>query len=240
GAYDEDFAKDHQSRILCNFTGKFSDVITLAHELGHAFHFSCMKGKSPLFFDYPMTLAETASTFAETLVKQDMIAKASDEDKGILIEMDLQDVSQVLVDILSRFYFERAVFAEREKGELSADDFCRLMAEAQEKSYGDGLCDERHEYMWAVKCHYYSTELDFYNFPYAFGQLFAASLYAKYRKEGSAFTATYENLLADTGSMSCEDLCAKAGFDIRDKAFWKSGIDIYAEEVETLLRLYEN
>lgn len=240
GAYDEDFAKGHQSRILCNFSGKFPDIITMAHELGHAFHFHCMKGKSPLFFDYPMTLAETASTFAETLVKQDMIATASEADKCRIIEMDLQDVAQVLVDILSRFYFERAVFEGREKGELGADDFCRLMAEAQEKSYGAGLDDERHEYMWALKCHYYSTDLDFYNFPYAFGQLFAAALYAKFRTEGKAFTENYERLLADTGNMSCEDLCAKAGFDIRDKAFWKSGIDVYAKEVETLVRAYEN
>ena len=240
GAYDQDFAKGHQSRILCNFTGKFGDVITMAHELGHAFHFSCMKGKSPLFFDYPMTLAETASTFAETLVKQDMIANASRADALLIIEQDLQDVAQVLVDILSRFYFEKSVFAEREKGELGADDFCRLMAEAQEKSYGDGLNEERHEYMWAVKSHYYSTGLDFYNFPYAFGQLFAAALYAKFRTEGKSFTERYEQLLADTGNMSCEDLCAKAGFDIRDKAFWKSGIDVYAQEVETLVRAYEN
>lgn len=240
GAYDQDFAKGHQSRILCNFTGKFGDVITMAHELGHAFHFSCMKGKSPLFFDYPMTLAETASTFAETLVKQDMIANASQADALLIIEQDLQDVAQVLVDILSRFYFERSVFEEREKGELGADDFCRLMAEAQQQTYGDGLNEERHEYMWAVKSHYYSTGLDFYNFPYAFGQLFAAALYAKFRTEGKAFTEHYEQLLADTGNMSCEDLCAKAGFDIRDKAFWKSGIDIYAQEVETLVRAYEN
>ncbi len=240
GAYDQDFAKGHQSRILCNFTGKFSDIITIAHELGHAFHFSCLKGKSPLFFDYPMTLAETASTFAETFVKQDMIASARAEDKARIVEMDLQDVAQVLVDILSRFYFEKAVFAEREQGELGADDFCRMMAEAQEKSYGDGLGKERHEYMWAVKCHYYGTDLDFYNFPYAFGQLFAAALYAKYRQEGTAFTESYEKLLADTGSMSCEDLCAKAGFDIRDKAFWKGGIDVYAEELAQLEAAYGN
>ncbi len=240
GAYDEDFPKGHQSRILCNFTGSFSDIITMAHELGHAFHFSCMKGKSPLFFEYPMTLAETASTFAETLVKQDMIANATKEDAPIIIELDLQDVSQVLVDILCRFYFEQSVFEERAKGELSADDFCRLMADAQQRSYGDGLNEERHEYMWAVKSHYYSTDLDFYNFPYAFGQLFAAGLYAKYRKEGKAFTERYEQLLADTGNMSCEDLCQKAGFDIRDKAFWKSGVDVYAGEVDALVRAYEN
>ena len=205
GAYDEDFALGHQSRIMTNFTGAFSDIITLAHELGHAYHFSCMKGKPSAFFSYPMTLAETASTFAETIVKQDMISKCSDAEKIQILDLDLQDVSQVLVDILCRFYFER--------------------------SYGCGLSSERHEYMWAVKSHYYSTGLDFYNFPYAFGQLFAAGLYARYQKEGAGFAKTYAELLSNTGNMSCEDLCKKAGFDITQKDFWKSVIEMYAEEI---------
>ncbi len=233
GAYDEDFPMGHQSRILSNFTGAFSDIITLAHELGHAYHFSCMKEKPALFFDYPMTLAETASTFAETIVKQDMIANSSASDKLQILDLDLQDASQVLVDILCRFYFERSVFEERNETELTADDFCRLMKDAQEKSYGSGLNSERHEYMWAVKSHYYSTDLDFYNFPYAFGQLFAASLYMQSRKEGASFAKTYSTLLSHTGSMSCEDLCRLAGFDISKKEFWKKGIDMYAKEIET-------
>ena len=237
GAYDEDFALGHQSRIMTNFTGAFSDIITLAHELGHAYHFSCMKGKPAAFFSYPMTLAETASTFAETIVKQDMISKCSDAEKIQILDLDLQDVSQVLVDILCRFYFEKSVFEEREKGELNADDFCRLMKDAQEKSYGNGLNGERHEYMWAVKSHYYSTGLDFYNFPYAFGQLFAAGLYTRYQKEGAAFAKTYAELLSNTGNMSCEDLCKKAGFDITQKDFWKSGIEMYAKEVEMMRKL---
>nr|MCR5188127.1 peptidase M3 [Treponema sp.] len=107
---------------------------------------------------------------------------------------------------------------------------------------GDGLNDEktsdgsnyteRHDYMWAVKSHYYITSLDFYNFPYAFGQLFAAGLYQRAKKEGSDFAKTYEELLSQTGSMSCEELCKKAGFDITRKDFWKSGIDMYAQEVQ--------
>ena len=240
GAYDEDFALGHQSRIMTNFTGAFSDIITLAHELGHAYHFSCMKGKPAAFLSYPMTLAETASTFAETIVKQDMISKCSESEKIQILDLDLQDVSQVLVDILCRFYFEKSVFEEREKGELNAGDFCRLMREAQEKSYGSGLNGERHEYMWAVKSHYYSTGLDFYNFPYAFGQLFAAGLYARYQKEGESFAQTYAKLLSNTGNMSCEDLCKQAGFDITTRDFWKSGIEMYAREVAELKRLVQS
>ena len=239
GAYDEDFPKGHQSRILSNFTGAFSDVITLAHELGHAYHFSCLKGKPAAFFGYPMTLAETASTFAEMIVKQDMLAQSAGADALQLLDADLQDAAQVLVDILCRFHFERSVFAERADGELSAGDFCRLMRTAQEQTYGAGLGAERHEYMWAVKSHYYSTGLDFYNFPYAFGQLFAAGLFARYQAEGATFAKTYAALLADTGGMTCEDLCKKAGFDITDMAFWQSGIALYAREVESFVRLAE-
>ena len=232
GAYDEDFPKGHQSRILSNFTGAFSDIITLAHELGHAYHFSCMKGKPPLFFDYPMTLAESASTFAETITKQDMIASSSGDDRLCILDLDLQDASQIFVDILCRFYFENAVFQERGKSELNADDFCRLMLDAQEKTYGSGLNDERHEYMWAVKSHYYSTDLDFYNFPYAFGQLFSAALYRRFKKEGPSFADTYREILSQTGNLSCEDLCAKAGFDITKKEFWTEALELYKREVE--------
>ncbi len=237
GAYDEDFALGHQSRIMTNFTGTFSDIITLAHEIGHAYHFSCLKGKSVCFFSYPMTLAETASTFAETIVKQDMLKKCSEEEKLQFLELDLQDVSQVLVDILCRYYFEKSVFEERSKGELNAEDFCRLMKASQEKSYGKGLNSERHEYMWAVKSHYYSTGLDFYNFPYAFGQIFAAALYKRYQKEGSAFAQTYKNILSCTGSMSCEDLCALAGFDITNVDFWKDGIEFYTSRIAEFCEL---
>lgn len=235
GAYDEDFPLGHQSRILTNFTGSFSDVITLAHELGHAFHFSCMKGLPAMFFAYPMTLAETASTFAETIVKQDALAKAVGNDKIKLLETDLSDACQVLVDILCRFYFEKNVFEERQKRELSAQDFCRIMRYAQEKTYGSGLSAERHEYMWAVKSHYYSTGLDFYNFPYAFGQLFAASLYERYKNEGESFVAVYEELLASTGNRCAEQVCAKAGFDIEQKKFWSDGIALYLKEIDEFL-----
>lgn len=234
GAYCQDFPVQGESRILSNFTGSFSDIITLAHELGHAYHHACIADRDYELTSYPMTLAETASTFAETLVKQDAISHSQGFDKMRLIELDLQDVCQVLVDILCRYYFEKNVFEARSKEELTADNFCTLMQKAQNDSYGDGLNGNRHEYMWAVKSHYYSTSLDFYNFPYAFGQLFAAGLYSRYRKEGPAFAAVYKTLLSRTGMMSCEDLCREAGFDITSKEFWKTGIDIYAGELQEM------
>ena len=130
---------------------------------------------------YPMTLAETASIFAETMVTNSMLKSASNLEKAKLIEMHLSDSCQTLLDILSRFYFEKSVFEQRENNELGAEDFCRLMNEAQNKTYGDSLTETKHPYLWAVKTHYYSPELDFYNYPYAFGQLFSLGLYFQYK-----------------------------------------------------------
>ena len=234
GAYCIDFPAKRVSRVLSNFTGSFSDVTTLAHELGHAYHHHCIAHMDYSLTHYPMTLAETASIFAETIVMKDILSVAEGFDKIKLIEMHLQDSCQVIVDILSRFYFERSVFEKREQQELSAQDFCELMKAAQENSYGEGLSSERHEYMWAVKSHYYSTNLDFYNFPYAFGLLFALGLYAKYQQEGANFPETYKTILQDTGSLSCEDVCKKAGFDIESKDFWLSGIKTFMPELQEL------
>lgn len=232
GAYCIDFPVQKVSRILSNFTGAFSDITTLAHELGHAYHFYCVKDMDFELSQYPMTLAETASNFAETIVQKDMIKKSSDCEKMVMIELHLQDCCQVLVDILSRFYFEESVFEKRaSEGELSAKDFCTLMEEAQNKTYGPGLSD-RHPYMWALKSHYYSTSLDFYNFPYAFGMLFSAGLYALYEKQPAEFPGMYKTLLLDTGRLSSEEVCAKAGFSIEKTDFWKNGIKSLEDDIK--------
>ena len=234
GAYCTDFPLHKVTRVLSNFTGTFSDVTTLAHELGHAYHGWCIKDLDYPQTLYPMTLAETASIFAETIVMKDQLSKTSGFERAKLIEMHLSDGNQVLVDILCRFYFERSVFEERQQSELSAADFCRLMAKAQNDTYGSGLSKERHPYMWAVKSHYYIPDLDFYNFPYAFGQLFALALYARFEKEGASFPEVYTALLKDTGSYSCETVCRKAGFNIESKEFWAQGIRVFAEELKEL------
>ena len=236
GAYCTSFPAHKQARVLTNFTGTFSDILTLAHELGHAYHDHCIHHKDYALLGYPMTLAETASIFAETIVMEDMLSKTEEYEKAKLAEMHLSDGCQVLVDILSRFYFEKSVFEKKEAGlELSAEDFCNLMLEAQNRSYGKGLKDdEKHSFMWALKVHYYSPELDFYNFPYAFGQLFALALYARYKKEGKSFTEVYQQLLATTGSKSCEEVCKEAGFDIETKDFWLSGIKEFQSNLDIL------
>ena len=232
GAYCMDFPKQKVSRVLSNFTGSFSDITTLAHELGHAYHFYCIKDRDYELAQYPMTLAETASNFAETIVQQSIIASTSGFERISMIELHLQDCCQVLIDILSRFYFERAVFEKRQEGELSSEEFCNLMLDAQKKTYG--TLAEYHPYMWALKSHYYSTSLDFYNFPYAFGMLFSAGLYARYKKEGQGFAESYKLLLSETGRLSCEEVCQKAGFDIETKDFWLSGIETLKAEIKEL------
>lgn len=232
GAYCMDFPKQKVSRVLSNFTGSFSDITTLAHELGHAYHFYCIKDRDYELAQYPMTLAETASNFAETIVQQGIISSITGFERISMIELHLQDCCQVLIDILSRFYFERAVFEKRQDGELSSEEFCNLMIDAQKKTYG--TLSEYHPYMWALKSHYYSTSLDFYNFPYAFGMLFSAGLYARYKKEGQGFAESYKLLLSETGRLSCEEVCQKAGFDIETKDFWLSGIETLKSEINEL------
>jgi len=241
GAYCTDMPLVKETRVLCNFDGSFNTVTTVAHELGHAFHSDVVKDLSSLQQDYPMTLAETASIFAETVVFETELEKASCDAKLGLLEVHLQDGCQIIVDILSRFYFEQSVFAERKDAELSVDDLCALMTDAQKRTYGEALDPSLlHPYMWLVKVHYYSSDLAFYNFPYAFGQLFGIALYARYRKEGPAFAQTYEEILLETGRMDAVELTKRAGFDIESKEFWKSGIDVFASQIDEFISLVDS
>lgn len=231
GAYCTDFPMAKAARVLCNFDGSFSSVSTVAHELGHAWHHECIKDKPYALTQYPMTLAETASIFAETIVSEAALAKAGPAERLPLVEMHLQDGCQVIVDILSRFYFEKAVFEARKSGELSPDQFCAMMLDAQDRTYGDGLDPEkRHPYMWAVKGHYYIPSLSFYNFPYAFGQLFGLGLYERYREEGPSFAGSYRALLASTGSASAVEVARQAGFDIERHDFWLSALSVFERQ----------
>jgi pepF/M3 family oligoendopeptidase len=235
GAYCAAFPKAKVSRVLCNFDGSFNSVTTIAHELGHAWHGAQVVDLPNAYSQYPMTLAETASIFAETLAFESAYKTAADAEKAGLLELHLQDACQVIVDILSRFYFESAVFERRAAGELAPSELCALMLDAQRKSYGDALDPGLlHPYMWLVKSHYYSPDLAFYNFPYAFGQLFGVALYARYEAEGPSFAKTYRELLADTGRMSAVELTAKAGFDIETPDFWRSALSKFESQTAEL------
>ena len=239
GAFDAAVPTAKQSRILTNFGGTFSDVVTLAHELGHAFHDQQVFPHSFLNMEYTMPVAETASTFNEVLAVSTAIQAAeSREEKLNLIENQLMDACQIICDIYSRYLFETAVFEHRSEEFMNADRLCELMLDAQRKAYGDGLDpDVMHPYMWLCKGHYYSGDLSFYNFPYAFGGLFARGLYAKYQAEGQAFVPTYKKLLAATSLNDVEDTAKIAGIDLTDKAFWEAGLQSLADEIDEFVRL---
>jgi pepF/M3 family oligoendopeptidase len=223
-----------ESRILSNFDGSMDQLSTLAHELGHAYHNECLKGKGELRTITPMTLAETASIMCQTIVTNAAIENAgSKEEELAILENDLNDNSQVIVDIYSRFLFEKEVFERREKAELSADDLCEIMERAQAETYGDGLDPKyRHKYMWTWKPHYYYSGFSFYNYPYAFGLLFATGLFAIYQEQGSDFVDDYRNLLASTGEANAADLAARFGIDIREKKFWADSLKVIEKKIE--------
>ena len=226
-----------QSRILTNFDGAFGDVVTLAHELGHAWHNESNKDHRVLNPDCSMPLAETASTFNECVVMASAIAKAADDNEKLaLIESQLQDATQIICDIYSRFRFEKSVFEKRPEEFMHADTLCQLMTDAQKASYGDGLDEATlHPYMWVCKGHYYGPT--FYNFPYAFGGLFARGLYAQYEKEGAAFIPKYIRLLHTTPVASAEEVAKVADIDLTDKAFWRAALQTIADQIDLFCEL---
>ena len=237
GAFCSSIRTIGQSRILTNFDGMFTDVVTLAHELGHAFHNQCIRNHRPLNQGYSMPLAETASTFNECVVMNAAIASAANKDERIaLIESQLQDATQIICDIYSRYRFETMVFANREQKFMNADALCAYMKEAQKQSYGDGLDhDCLHPFMWVCKSHYYGPT--FYNFPYAFGGLFARGLYAQYVKEGAPFVEKYKKLLNTTPVATAEDVAKVADIDLTDKNFWRGALQTIADQIDLLCEL---
>jgi len=222
-----------QSRILTNFDGSFSAVGTLAHELGHAYHNMQIQDERIMNQDYAMPVAETASTFNETHLGQHAVAEASGEELLNLLENDLKEQTQCIVDIYSRYLFETAVFEQSQSKFLMPADLKEIMLNAQKEAYGDGL-DENymHPYMWACKSHYYSSGLSFYNFPYAFGNLFALGLYSMFLEEGESFVPKYNAMLNATPTCTIEDAGAMMGIDLTKKDFWKASLALIAKNIE--------
>lgn len=236
GAFCMDLPAVKESRILSNYDGSLDSVFTLAHELGHAFHNECINqaGKTELQAITPMTLAETASIMCETIVFNAVIQRVESIDEELaILETSLISDAQVIVDIYSRYLFEKEVFERREEAELSADEFNEVMERAQKATYGDGL-DEAYlqKYMWTWKPHYYSSGRSFYNFPYAFGALFGYGLYAIYKERGSDFVDDYKALLASTGEATAADLAARFGIDIRARSFWDKSLAGIGERIK--------
>lgn len=238
GAFCANLSGVKQSRVLTNYDGALGDIVTLAHELGHAYHGMMIEEHRPLNTDYSMPVAETASTFNENIIMNAAIQEAEGQEKITLIENQLQDLTQVICDIYSRFLFEKTVFEKRKDSFMFADELEAIMVETQKQAYGDGLDPNYlHPYMWICKSHYYSSGLSFYNFPYAFGALFARGLVVKYQEEKESFVPKYRELLKATTISSVEDVAAMADIDLCDEAFWTSCLETCAKRIDEFLEL---
>lgn len=241
GAFCSNLHTIGESRIMLNYGDTFSDVVTMAHELGHGYHGECLLEEQILNSDYPMPIAETASTFCETIVKKAAVKNASKEEAFFILESEIGDCGQVIVDIYSRFLFESEVFERRKESSLTANELNDIMLRAQKEAYGEGLDPEfLHPYMWAPKPHYYYAAYNFYNFPYAFGLLFAKGLYAEYLKRGKDFAPDYDKLLSVTGKNKIADVTKLMGIDVHNVDFWRSSLKTIEEDIEKFLELSED
>jgi pepF/M3 family oligoendopeptidase len=240
GAFCSNQPQIKESRILTNFTGSLSDVLTLAHELGHGYHGEVISNNLPLHWSYPMPLAETASIFCETIVNEHLLKQIDDPKTTMaILENALQGDTQVIIDILSRYYFETDVFRHAD-GPIPKNKLKDMMVSAQKKAYGDGLDhDCLHPFMWLNKPHYYSAGLNFYNFPYAFGLLFAKGLYAEYKKDPKRFVQSYDDLLSMTTKADVKDVAKTMGIDVTKKDFWLSSLALIRTDIERTILLLE-
>lgn len=227
-----------RSLVMTNFQGSFSDVSTIAHELGHAWHNRCLAGLPYAMINTPMPLAETASIFNETILAHQVLKTASPEEKLTLLDATLTESTQTIVDIFSRYLFESEVIDTRADHAMTVDELKNAMLRAQDATYGDGLDPQvRHPYMWACKSHYYSSGLGFYNFPYAFGELFGKGVFAQYLQKGGVFVPTYNQLLRSCGSAPVAEVAASVGIDVRDADFWRASLEIIKGEIDEFCAL---
>ena len=229
-----------RSMVMTNYQGSYSDVSTIAHELGHAWHNRCMAGLPYALTDTPMPLAETASIFNETILAHQVLAAASEKEQLTLLDASLTESTQTIVDIFSRYVFESEVIDTRADHAMTVDELKDAMLRAQDATYGDGLDPAiRHPYMWACKSHYYSSGFNFYNFPYAFGELFGKGVFAQYLEKGSDFVPQYNQLLRSCGSGSIADVAASVGIDVRSVDFWRSSLEVIKQEIDRFCDLCE-
>ena len=229
-----------QSRIFMTFSGNYNEMMTLAHELGHAYHSYVLNNRDYFARSYPMNLAETASTFNELLVTDAALNATDDKDMKIsLIDKKIEESFTMCCDIRSRFIFESNFYNERKKGAVPKDRLNELMVEAQKEAFGDILdADGYHPLFWASKQHFSISALAFYNFPYTFGHLFAGGIYDRARKEGAAFADAYRGLLSDTGAMTCEEVAKKhVGVDITKQDFWNDAVARSLGDVDEFVEL---
>lgn len=240
GAFCSGFAKSRTPRVLMTYLGSHSNLITLAHEIGHAFHSWVMREMPRRETRYPMSLAETASTFAETVVRHRLLELAPTPAARLaILWQEVSAIPRFLINIPVRYRFEQAFYQQRSSRTLGPDDFKQLMAETWNDWHGDSM-SAADEMFWASKMHFYITDPSFYNFPYTFGYLFSQAIYAERAKRGEGFFDFYTALLRDTGRMTVEQLAEKHfQQSISAPAFWEPCIAIlqnYAQQFEALIK----
>jgi oligoendopeptidase F len=244
GGYCTSFRTAKESRIFMTWGGSLSDLATLAHELGHAYHQSILMDKPIFSAVYPMTLAETASIFNELLVTDAAFMKSTDnEEKLMLIDQRLSNAYILMCNIYARFLFDKSFYEERKKGLVSRSRLDELMLAAQKEAFMGTLdpVDGFHKLFWASKLHFYLTDNPFYNFPYTFGFLFATGVYNRARVEGPAFAKKYRALLADTGKMTSEAVAKKyLGVDLTKETFWNEAVGRALADIDTFTKLALN
>lgn len=235
GAYCTSFSDPREPRIFMTFEGSMNNVLTLAHELGHAWHNWVMRDLPRYKTYYSMTLAETASIFGETLVRDALLAQASTREEKLEIAWEDGAAAMVfLLNIPARFTFEQHLVEARKQGFVIADALKAMMRDSWQHWY-EGSLSGYDEMFWASKLHFSIAQLSFYNYPYLFGYLFSLGIYAQKDRYGDAFNELYTTLLRDTGTLTAEDLVQRhLGQDIRQPAFWQASLDIVDRAVSRL------
>ncbi|WP_294974431.1 M3 family oligoendopeptidase [uncultured Leuconostoc sp.] len=240
GGYMESVPDLHESRIFLTYTGSVNDAATIAHELGHAFH-SAQLIDLPLWRDaYAMNVAETASTFAELIVNDANVSGAkSDAEKLVLLDAKMTNPIAMFLNIHARFLFEDTFYSERKNGVVTPQRLNELMDDAQKNAF-DGILDVRHQHFWSSKLHFFIDSVPFYNFPYTFGYLFSAGIYAQAQKDTTNFEDKYIALLRDTANMTSEELAKKhLNVDLTQPDFWQAGADLIQADINEFLNLSE-
>ncbi|XOV84846.1 MAG: M3 family oligoendopeptidase [bacterium] len=240
GAYATTFSKSRHQRVYMTYTGGQLDVVTLAHELGHAFHSHVMRELPDSQRSYGMSLAETASTFGEALVRDALLARAtSPQEKLNIIWEELRAHTGFMLNIPTRFEFENKLYEARQQRPQQPEELKALMRSAWRNWYGEGLA-EPDEMFWASKLHFYISGLSFYNFPYLFGYLFSSGVYTRRHTGGADFYAKYVALLCDTGRMTAEDLARQhLDADLEQPGFWQDTIDSFTPRIDVFENLLD-
>jgi oligoendopeptidase F len=228
GAFCTGSQLKREERVYMTWHGTVHDLVTLAHEVGHAWHSCVLRPARSFAADYPMTLAETASNFGEMILLDGLMndPKLTPATKAYLLDQEMLRAHAYLINIPMRYEFEKALYTERAAGELSVSRLSELMSEAQRKLYGDTLLDEGTDPLfWASKMHFFITGVSFYNFPYVFGYLLSQALFARFKIEGASFLPHYEAFLAMTGSATCEEVVKHTlGEDLTKPDFWATAL----------------